>query len=105
MHFARYRQFRSITPISPGCTLPGDSPLISWQTSVRSLHAPTEASGEDTGVPISGGAVAYSVLGRPLASRGFQQQREYVEALDQRWSSDTRGADLRPARQRRTASR
>ncbi|HKF92294.1 MAG TPA: hypothetical protein VKC52_12560 [Acidimicrobiia bacterium] len=49
--------------------------------------------------------MAYSVLGRPLASRGFQQQREYVEALDQRWSSDTRGADLRPARQRRTASR
>jgi len=70
----------------------------------------TEASGEDTGVPVSGGAVAYSVLerlliGRPLASREFEQQREYVEDLDQRWSSDTRGADLRPARQRRTASR
>jgi len=54
--------------------------------------------------------VAYSVLerlliGRPLASREFEQQREYVEDLDQRWSSDTRGADRRPARQRRTASR
>src|SRR5690349_3645523 len=51
---ARYRRFGSITPISTGCTLPGQRPSTPSRTSVRRLRGdppPVDAqdSGEDTG--------------------------------------------------------
>src|SRR5947208_3161983 len=79
---ARYRRFGSITPISAGCTLPAESPSTPSRTSVRRLTGPLTrtAAAKIPAHPEQGGVVAYSavkrlLIGRPLSSREFEQQR------------------------------
>src|SRR5690349_11130002 len=82
---ARYRRFGSITPISTGCTLPGQRPSTPSRTSVRRLRGDRRRSTRRTAAkirahPKQGGVVPYSavkrlLIGRPLSSREFEQQR------------------------------
>src|SRR5437763_7504562 len=82
---ARYRRFGSITPISTECMPPGGSPSTPWRTpsaAERGDPPPVDATAaaKIPAHPEQGGVVPYSavkrlLIGRPLSSREFEQQR------------------------------